>query len=106
MDDSRGETDPSRTRRVELRVSHINAPTDPSLTQTIARGFDLVEVAPAYDTNGRSLCTSFSAVTERSCLAAEITSVAAADLIHEFLSMLLHESPKPLSGDRSAKDEL
>ncbi|KAG8933479.1 hypothetical protein FRC02_011768 [Tulasnella sp. 418] len=36
-------------------------------------GFDLVEVAPAYDSN------------------AEITGVAAADLIHEFLSMLVYE---------------
>jgi len=35
-------------------------------------GMDVVEVAPAYDTN------------------AEITSVAAADIVHEFLSMMLH----------------
>ncbi|KAJ7146316.1 Arginase/deacetylase [Mycena epipterygia] len=53
-------------------------------------GADLVEVSPAYDT-------------------AEVTGTAAADLIHDFLSMFMSEKP-PNSGSRShrapATDEL
>ncbi|KAI0686013.1 Arginase/deacetylase [Cytidiella melzeri] len=50
-------------------------------------GVDLVEVAPAYDTN------------------AEVTATVAADLVHDFLSMLMtKELPQPRR--RSTKDEL
>ncbi|OBZ68611.1 putative agmatinase 1 [Grifola frondosa] len=51
-------------------------------------GADIVEVAPAYDN-------------------AEITGIAAADIVHDFLSMLLaEEPPKAKSTWVSAKDEL
>ena len=40
------------------------------------RGADLVEVAPAYDN-------------------ADVTSIAAADLVHDFLAMIQMESPPP-----------
>ncbi|KAF8528090.1 arginase family-domain-containing protein [Hysterangium stoloniferum] len=49
-------------------------------------GVDLVEVAPSYDH-------------------AEITGVAAADLIHEFLSMLM-TSPIPSKGERGDKEHV
>ncbi|KAI0756872.1 Arginase/deacetylase [Daedaleopsis nitida] len=51
-------------------------------------GADIVEVAPAYDN-------------------AEITGIAAADIVHDFLSMFLSsEPPKPHSPWAHAKDEL
>lgn len=51
-------------------------------------GADIVEVAPAYDH-------------------AEITGIAAADLIHDFLSLFLSEAPpKPLRVRGNPKDEL
>jgi agmatinase len=58
------------------------------LTELDNRGADLVEVAPAYDN-------------------AEITATAAADLVHDFLSMLISEKP-PASRrvGPSTRDEL
>jgi agmatinase len=51
-------------------------------------GADIVEVAPAYDH-------------------AEITGIAAADLVHDFLSMFLSEAPpKPPPFRENPKDEL
>ncbi|KAJ3557113.1 hypothetical protein NM688_g1647 [Phlebia brevispora] len=51
-------------------------------------GADIVEVAPAYDN-------------------AEITGIAAADLVHDFLSMFLtKEPPKPHKGWVPSRDEL
>jgi hypothetical protein len=54
----------------------------------IISGADLVEVSPAYDV-------------------AEVTAIAAADLIHDFLSMFLSEQPpKSRTLHAPAKDEL
>lgn len=52
-------------------------------------GADIVEVAPAYDN-------------------AEVTAIAAADLVHDFLGMMLVGSPRwsAYSNDRVFKDEL
>lgn len=52
-------------------------------------GVDIVEVAPAYDTN------------------AEITSILAADLVHEFFSVMVATDKKfEASQNRAGKDEL
>ncbi|KAF8560154.1 Arginase/deacetylase [Imleria badia] len=51
-------------------------------------GADVVEVAPAYDH-------------------AEITAIAAADIVHDFLSMLMYsEPPKPANLPSRSMDEL
>lgn len=52
-------------------------------------GVDIVEVAPAYDTN------------------AEITSILAADLVHEFFSVMVTSDKKHEADQkRATKDEL
>ncbi len=53
-------------------------------------GFDIVEVAPAYYTNGepfRRAKTRFWILTK--VLLAEITSLVVADIVHDFLSLML-----------------
>ncbi|KAG8998106.1 hypothetical protein FRB94_007195 [Tulasnella sp. JGI-2019a] len=67
---------PREVKRILRRLSGLNFV-----------GFDLVEVAPVYDTN------------------AEVTSLIAADIVHDFLSMMVHAGPsKKIS--TNTKDEL
>jgi arginase family enzyme len=47
-------------------------------------GADLVEVAPAYDHGETKIATGWYMLT----FPAEITATAAADLIHDFLSLM------------------
>jgi hypothetical protein len=54
----------------------------------IISGADVVEVAPAYDH-------------------ADITSIAAADIVHDFISLFVSAAPpKPRRGRHPQKDEL
>jgi agmatinase len=66
---------------------------------SISRGADIVEVAPAYDHG------DFSAAYQQKdndlirVRSAEITGIAAADLVHDFLSLLLSKEPPQKWGD-------
>jgi agmatinase len=68
--------------------SQFSAPTRPS-HESSCSGADVVEVAPAYDH-------------------ADITAIAAADIVHDFLSLFVSaEPPKPRSERRLRRaDEL
>jgi agmatinase len=66
---------------------------------TISSGADIVEVAPAYD-NGdflHHISTSKNNDLKR-VLLAEITGIAAADFVHDFLSLLLSKEPPQRPG--------
>lgn len=66
---------------------------------------DIVEVAPAYD-HGESNCPSYYLGLPVG-FTAEITGIAAADLVHDFLSMLLAgKPPQPKQTRVPQKDEL
>ncbi len=54
-------------------------------------GADIVEVAPAYD-HGEFLNTLVVFCTE-ACVVADITGIAAADLVHDFLVAMLTDKP-------------
>lgn len=59
-------------------------------------GADIVEVAPAYD-HGKSRHIALRAHVLILFLPADITSIAAADIVHEFLSLYI-ASAKPVMG--------
>ena len=69
--------------------------------EVVLRGADIVEVAPAYD-SGEQIGHPLS---ERSLdwSLAEITGIAAADFVHDFLSMFLAKEPPKQSSHRKPK---
>ena len=71
------------------------------------RGADIVEVAPAYDHGRFSIILLTSPTCPADFSAAEITGIAAADLVHDFLSLFLTQKPpKYQSPWVPVKDEL
>ena len=76
-----------------FKVSQFNTPSFLSYEfalplSLMISGADVVEVAPAYDQ-------------------ADITSIAAADIVHDFLSLFVSAAPpKPRRGRHPQKDEL
>lgn len=56
-------------------------------------GADIVEVAPAYDNGSCLLFYEHFATRYSNTFTAEITGIAAADLVHDFLSMLVAKEP-------------
>lgn len=60
-------------------------------------GADIVEVAPAYD-HGRAVAILLGGSSFDEGCVAEITATAAADIVHDFLSMFVSSKPpKPAS---------
>jgi arginase family enzyme len=70
-------------------------------------GADVVEVAPVYDSgNGSGRCWYIYLLTAS---IGDITGTAAADLVHDFLSLFVAEGSRPqTSGEQKplVKDEL
>jgi Arginase family len=105
VDDARGEAHHPRSRRPQFHVRCFRPAFfflfSQQLTCEMMRvchafislpssGADVVEVAPAYDH-------------------ADITSIAAADIVHDFLSLFVSAEPPKLRDERQArkaKDEL
>lgn len=71
-------------------------------------GADIVEVAPAYDNGMFVIQLCMLDINARHWLLAEITGIAAADLVHDFLSMFLTRRPPPATTRPNShpKDEL
>jgi hypothetical protein len=66
-----------------------------------------VEVCPAYDHGKQYFPQAYGRPRRELKFVAEITGIAAADLVHDFLSMILSEKPpESPSYFVPAKDEL
>lgn len=107
MDNSRSEKDHPWSGWLKLCVSIDSLIVSTGLILAFS-GADLVEVAPDYD-HGKHLSSAEPRVIPDNCLA-EITAIAAADLVHDFLSLFLSEMPpRPASSMETgipARDEL
>lgn len=107
MDHSRGEKDHPWPGWLKLCVSIGRVIVAFELKFNFS-GADLVEVAPDYDHGKCSL--AFDLVQFLTNYSAEITAIAAADLVHDFLSLFLSEvPPRPASSletDIPVRDEL
>lgn len=106
MDHSRTQTHHPRACGIKLCVCGIGCTRLCSETDLLPiSGADVVEVAPAYD-NGVLFSFLLVASMTLNINAAEITGIAAADLVHEMLSLFVTgKAPASWAGS-PLRDEL